>query len=78
MLDRTSNKYYECPDYIRYLCQEGIRKGAHQSPSFYSEIIKFAQSHEGKLAYQKFITINPNKLGIYSIRQNQPKRISLP
>lgn len=73
----NDNNYYECSDFIRYLYHEGIRKGIHHHPSFYSEVLKFAKSTEGRKSYQKFISINPKKFGISSITKNTPKRISL-
>jgi hypothetical protein len=75
MYDHNDNSYYECSDYIRYLYQEGVRKGSHSSPNFYPSIIKFAKSPEGRATYLKFISINPNKLGINSAKNSTPKRI---
>jgi hypothetical protein len=78
MSDHNDNTYYECSDFIRYLYQEGVRKGAHINPSFYSEIIKFAKSPDGRNAYQKFISINPGKFGISSFKKITPKRMTHP
>lgn len=76
MSDHNDNTYYECSDFIRYLYQEGVRTDAHKNPNFYTEIIKFAKSPEGRKTYQKFISINPHSFGISSIKKNSLKRIS--
>lgn len=72
---KENNSYYECKDYIRYLYNEGVRQGIQINPNFYPELIKFAKSHEGRIAYDKFMSINPGKLGIAKNNNYTPKRI---
>jgi hypothetical protein len=68
MSDHIRNTYHQNnSDFIRYLYQEGVRKGIHKSENFYSEIIKFVNSKEGQEAFEKFICINPEKLGISTV-----------
>ena len=51
-------------DYIHYLYQEGLRKGIHKNPNFYSEIIKFVNSSEGQEGFDKFICLDPKRVGV--------------
>ncbi len=51
-------------DFIRYLYNEGKRKGTDKHPNFYSEIIRFVNSTEGQETFKKFQQIEPSKLGI--------------
>ncbi len=44
-------------DYIRYLYQEGVRKGIHKKSNFYSELIKFVNSSQGQEGFNKFINL---------------------
>lgn len=51
-------------DYIRYLYQEGVRKGIHKKSNFYSELIKFVNSSQGQEGFNKFINLSPHRVGI--------------
>lgn len=75
MSDPNDNHYYHCPEFIRYLCQEIIRVGAHKNPSHYSEIIEFTRSPEGREAYKKFTSIDPRKLATDKTKKTTTKRI---
>jgi hypothetical protein len=61
-------------DYIRYLQQEGQRKGIHKSPNFYSELIKFINSPQGQEGLNKFIHLNPKRVGVTVISSINPFR----
>ncbi|CAB4152090.1 hypothetical protein UFOVP685_34 [uncultured Caudovirales phage] len=50
--------------FIRYLYQEGQRKGAHKDPNFYPELIKFVDTTEGQDAFIKFSRIDQRRVGI--------------
>lgn len=50
-------------NFIKYLYQEGIRKGINKSPDFYPEIIKFIETPLGMDAFQKFSCIDSHKFG---------------
>ena len=54
-------------DYIRYLYIEGQRQGVHKSPIFYSELIKFVKSPEGRKGFETFRKLNPKIVGITPI-----------
>jgi hypothetical protein len=51
-------------DYIRYLYTEGQRKSLHKSPNFYSEVIKFINSPIGQDGLNKFIHLDPYRVGV--------------
>lgn len=57
-------------NYIRYLCQEGKRKGIDKNPQFYYEVIKFLKTDEGQDGLNKFSQIDPWRLGIEAISVN--------
>jgi hypothetical protein len=51
-------------DYIHYLYQEGCRHRVHTAPDFYDNLIKFVNSPEGIEGFNKFIELEPEKIGI--------------
>lgn len=59
-------------DYVRYLYQEGQRQGIHKNPLFYPELIKFVHSPEGQESFEKFICLNPKKVGVTVCHATNP------
>ena len=51
-------------DYIRFLSNEAIRKGAHKNPNFYPELIKFIQTPQGLDGFSMFKKLNPSRIGV--------------
>lgn len=54
-------------DYVRYLYQEGVRHGIHKKPNFYPELIKFVNSPDGIEGFNKFVCLDPKKIGVTTI-----------
>jgi hypothetical protein len=72
-MSSKKDNYYSLTknDFIRYLYQEGQRKGVHKHPDFYSEILKFVASEDGQKSFAKFRQLNPSSVGITAINAHQ-------